>query len=117
MTKLRVGTSSLAGEAGTFLAIDKGYLRDEGIEVDVVGGISGSPNAIAAIAGGNLDIVTSGFDPPILTGVTGGVVRIVAPLSTADPQDRSSSLIVRKDLLDRGIILEDLGGRTTWRRK
>src|SRR5439155_4722265 len=24
---------------------------------------------------------------------------------------------IRKDLLDKGIVLEDLGGRTTWRRK
>jgi NitT/TauT family transport system substrate-binding protein len=102
LRKLRVGTSSLAGEAGTFLAMDKGYLRDEGIDVEIVGGISGSPNAIAAIAGGNLDIVTSGFDPPVLNGAASGVLRIVAPLSTADPRDRSSSLVVRQEHLDRG---------------
>src|SRR4051794_334207 len=109
---LRYGTAGLIGEAGVFAAIEKGYFREEGIEVDLVP-FRVSAEMTAPLATGEVAFGSMGLDASLFNAVERGIpLKIVGYNAIINTRDTSGSWMVRQDLLDSGRFkeLSDLRG-------
>jgi NitT/TauT family transport system substrate-binding protein len=112
LVKVKIGVNGFALEAGHYLADDRGYFREEGLDVEFMP-FSRGIEQIAPLTTGEIHFGNLGPDPGLFNAVLRGIdVRIVAHNGWATPQDGHSGLIDRKDLLDSGQIKEpkDLKG-------
>jgi NitT/TauT family transport system substrate-binding protein len=111
---VRYGTISIAPEAAVFIACERGYFRDEGLDVEFTQFTSGAEQT-PLLATGTLHFGAGGPDPSVLNANTQNIgVKLVGHNSIATPEDRSAAFIVRKDLLDSGKVASahDLKGLT-----
>jgi NitT/TauT family transport system substrate-binding protein len=112
-TVVRVGTLNNATDAPFFLAQERGYLREEGLDMETTAFDSGQM-MIAPLGADQLDAGGGAVGPGLFNAVLRGIpVRIVADLARAAPGTRFNCLFVRKDLLDSGAVrsFADLRGR------
>ncbi len=87
---------------GVYIALERGYFAEEGLEVELVP-TSANPDTIAALVTGELDFSSGGPEPIIFNAAARGVgVKIVAYNVQIGTGDLSSGFLVRKDLLDSG---------------
>jgi NitT/TauT family transport system substrate-binding protein len=111
---VRISTLGLSGEAGTFLAVDRGYFKAEGIEVEFVPGLQGTA-VLGALLSGDLELGSIALDVSAINAVSRNVdERIVAPLSYIPAGDKNAALLIRQDHIDSGRYREprDLKGLT-----
>jgi NitT/TauT family transport system substrate-binding protein len=99
---LKVGTAGLIGEAAIFAGIERGYFREEGLEVELVpfrsGGEQTPPLATGEIAFGSV-----GLDPSFFNAVERGIpLKLVGYNAIINARDTSGSWMVRQDLVDSG---------------
>jgi NitT/TauT family transport system substrate-binding protein len=100
--KVRAGTLSLAVEAPLYVAFDKGYFRDEGLDVDIIPFATGG-DQIAPITTGQLDIASASPDPSQFNAIARGIdIKLVDTTSIWVPGSNVSALVVRQDLIDSG---------------
>lgn len=110
---VRCGTTNSLSEAGQFIAVERGYFREQGLDVDF-SSFDSAAGMIAPMASGQLDVGVGGVGAGMFNAVARGVpIRIVGPLARHDSGASSVYLTVRKDLVDSGQIRDyaDLGGR------
>lgn len=106
-----VGGSS--ADAATFVAIEKGYFEEQGIEVELQRFDSGA-RMVAPLGSGQLDVGSGGISAGLFNAIADGVgLRIVADKARVVPPG-FASLLVSKDLVDSGEYQDfaDLEGRT-----
>jgi NitT/TauT family transport system substrate-binding protein len=112
---VRVGTVNSTSDAGLFIAIEKGYFRDEGIEVETTN-FQTAAQMIAPLGTGQLAVATGAIAAGVFNAAARDVpLRIVADKgSTPSPEWDFSALMVRKDLIDSGRVRDyaDLKGLT-----
>ena len=105
--KLRLGyLRSDLHHLAAWVAIEKGYFRDEGLEVEVAGIFNAGPEEMSAFASKSLDVGDLGMAPSV-TGVAnraGGVKA--AALANAE----GSAIVVRADSPVREV--KELAGKT-----
>jgi NitT/TauT family transport system substrate-binding protein len=114
LIKVRMGVMGIAPEAGLYIAIERGYFRDEGLELELVPFRSGA-DQMAPLATGELQMGDGGLDPSLFNAVQRDIgVKIVGHNAMATPGDASAALVVRQDLVDSGQVREikDLQGLT-----
>jgi NitT/TauT family transport system substrate-binding protein len=100
--KVRTGTLSLANEAPLYVAFDKGYFREEGLDVDIIPFATGG-DQIAPITTGQLDIASASPDPSQFNAIARGIdIKLVEATSIWVPGSNVSALVVRQDLVDSG---------------
>src|SRR5436305_7441846 len=110
--KVAVGTGGSASDAPFYIAYDKGFFKDEGLDVDLIVLDSGA-KVIAPLGTGELDVgsgaLSVGFWNALLRGVK---FRIVADRGHAEEGYRYQTVFIRKDLVDGGQFksLKDLKG-------
>jgi len=96
-----------------YLGIEKGYFKEEGVNIDLVPG--GPFEAMfPALASGQIDVLQGGVPPSLFNGITRGLgIKIVADTVDTAP-GRSLFFVVRKDLIDSGAIKDyvDFKGKT-----
>src|SRR5690349_348754 len=110
---IRVGTVASAGDANFYWAQERGYLREEGLDLDTQV-FNGAQVMIPPLGADQLDVGGGGPGPGLFNAILRGVsVRIVADRSRAVPNVRNQCVAVRKPLLDSGAIrgFADLRGR------
>jgi NitT/TauT family transport system substrate-binding protein len=110
---VRVGTILNASDAPFYLAQERGYLREEGLDLEVTQ-FDGAQRAIAPLGADQLDVAAGGPGPGLFNAIQRGIgLRIVADRSRAVPGTRFNCLVVRKALLDSGAVrsFADLRGR------
>jgi NitT/TauT family transport system substrate-binding protein len=99
--------------APMFIAQDKGYFTQAGVEVEMAT-LWVASELIAAMAAGELDGSAGGFGPAQMNAVNQGIldVRLIAPLHSEKPPV-ATPLVVRKALWDDGSVrsVADLKGR------
>lgn len=103
--KVRVGAMMLTGEAGVYVALEKGFFREEGVEAPVV--VFGrSTEAIQAQTTGDLDVSYQGVSAGIFNLINRGFdLKLVAGGAVSGKYGKKSSasaIVVRKDLWESG---------------
>jgi NitT/TauT family transport system substrate-binding protein len=111
---VRVGILRILVDAGLLVAAEKGYFRDEGIDVSFET-FRSSSEQIPLLATGDLQFGTGAIDPALFNGVARDIsIRIVAQNSSNSPTLGAGTLVARQDLYDSGAldIMSELKGRT-----
>jgi NitT/TauT family transport system substrate-binding protein len=99
--------------APLYVAIEKGYFAEQGIEV-MLETVTAGQDAMALAANSQLDAVVAGFSVALFNAVDRGLdIRVVGSMGTQPKQGRPTALMVRNDLLGGGQVKEmsDLNGR------
>ena len=110
--KVAVGTGGSASDAPFYIAHDRGFFKDEGLDVDLIVLDSGA-KVIAPLGTGELDVgsgaLSVGFWNALIRGVK---FRIVADRGHTEPGYLYQTVFMRKDLIDSGQFksLKDLKG-------
>jgi NitT/TauT family transport system substrate-binding protein len=110
--KVAVGTGGSASDAPFYIAYDKGFFKDEGLDVDLIVLDSGA-KVIAPLGTGELDVGSGALSVGFWNALVRGVkFRIVADRGHAEPGYLYQTVFMRKDLIDGGQFksLADLKG-------
>lgn len=111
-TKVKVGVIGTYNEVGLYVAQEKGYFKELGLDVEFVK-FAGGAQQVQPLATGQIDYATPSPDPAMFNAVGRGIgLKIVSPLGIVDMGSRSAALVVRKDLTTSGRYktLADLKG-------
>jgi NitT/TauT family transport system substrate-binding protein len=98
--------------AARYVAIERGYFREEGIEIEMVPSTT-SAQMLPSLAAGQVDMGLGGPAAGLFNAIAQGIpVRMILDMWTAYPVDKGGGLIGRKDLMDSGQLreLRDLKG-------
>jgi NitT/TauT family transport system substrate-binding protein len=109
---VRVGHVPVTIYAPLFVALEKGYFEEEGMQVELLP-VEGGTENVVQVAAGNFDVAGGGIGAGMLNAVERGIeFEIVAPLHTERPP-LTSPLVVSKARYDSGEITEvaDLAGK------
>jgi len=100
--QLRVGVIGLVGEVGMFVAQERGYFQDEGLEVELVP-FRGVAEALPALASGQIALSGGAPDPSVFNAARRDIgVKMISSLSIVVPGDWGGALVIRQDHLDSG---------------
>jgi ABC-type nitrate/sulfonate/bicarbonate transport system substrate-binding protein len=100
-----VGAATADLPFGSIVALDRGYFRDLGIEIDFKGRVGDSAAAMTAAAANNLDVAAAATGPALFNSAARGIeLSIVAANYEVAPSDRSQCWVVRKDLIESGQV-------------
>lgn len=109
---LKMAETPGTSNAGVYIALSRGYFRDEGLEVTLETFDSGE-RAIPALATNQVDVAGIGVSAGLYNAIARGLpLKIVGGLSYNEPGFSSTGLLVRKDLIDSGRVRDypDLRG-------
>lgn len=110
---VHVGVLNIASDAAFFLAEERGYLREEGLELETTR-FDSAQRMTTPLGADQLDVGAGAPGPGLYNAILRGIdLRIVADRGRAVPGVRFNCLVVRKDLLDSGAVrtMADLRGR------
>jgi ABC-type nitrate/sulfonate/bicarbonate transport system substrate-binding protein len=111
-TMLKVGMNIGASDAGFFLAMDKGYFAEQGIDIDILRG--SGPEFVPPLATGEMDVIGPAVSAALLNAMARDIpMRIVADKGSDPPGFSYQVMALRKDLWDSGQVRDwgDLRGR------
>ncbi|EGO64330.1 ABC transporter substrate-binding protein [Acetonema longum] len=101
--KLTVGMLKLTSSAPLFIGIEKGFFREQGLEIDVKWFEAAHPIAVAT-ASNQVDVGGTGITASLLNMVAGGQnLSIVADKGREEKGYSSSALLVTTDLWNQGV--------------
>lgn len=110
---VRMGYLGVSSDAGIFIALDKGYFREQGLELSLERFGIGA-DQMALLGAGRLDIASGAPSPTLFNAVARGLpVAVVADKGSLRKGFGFNVLVVRKTLVDSGQFkgLSDLRGR------
>jgi len=109
---VKIGVIGILAEAGLYVAAERGFFKEQGIEVEFLKDMYG-PDGFPALATGQMDGMGGAFGPELVNAVQRGInVKVVAGMSSYIPGWDSGFLTVRKELIDSGRVKDwkDLKG-------
>jgi NitT/TauT family transport system substrate-binding protein len=102
--------TSSAQDGPVYIADERGYFREQGLEVEIIK-FATATEIIPALAQGHLDVGAGGTGAALFNGLATGLdIRIVADKGYAGP-DSSPGWLVRTDLADQIRTPADVRGR------
>jgi len=110
---LRLGIVGSATDAGFFIALERGYFRDQGLELDTTT-FDSAARMVAPLAAGQLDVGGGSHSAGLFNAMARGIaIKIVADKGSSPPGHGFTTLMFRKDLADSGRLRNpgDLRGR------
>jgi len=106
--KVKFGSIGTAGGIATFIAYDKGYYKDEGLDVEITNFRTGG-DMIAPLSQGELHVGSGAINTALFNAIVRDIsMRVVAANSDVE---RSFGLVVRADLAGQIKDWGDLKGR------
>ena len=110
--KVRIGALRLTSSAPLFIAVEKGYFADEGLDAELKFMKSAQPVAMA-LASGDIDVGATGLTAGLYNAAANGLkVSIVADKGRVWPGYRLVGLMVSNDAWEKGVrTLSDLKGK------
>jgi NitT/TauT family transport system substrate-binding protein len=111
-TTLKIAGQPSIPSAARYVAIERGYFREEGIALEEVPSTT-SAQMLPSLAAGQIDMGLGGATSGLFNAIAQGIpVRMTLDMWTAYPEDRGGGLIIRKDLADSGQVRDfgDLAG-------
>ncbi len=109
LTEIDMGIAPVVPNASTFLAIDKGYVRDAGFELKIETSNSAA-TLIPFLANGRVKVVQGGISLGFFNAVAQGLPLTLALDSGSTPIN--TDLLVRPDLADAIKNIRDMKGRS-----
>jgi NitT/TauT family transport system substrate-binding protein len=98
---VRIPNIGLSAQGPTYLALEQGYFRELGIEVELIP-LNSSSEMVALLSSEQLDVGFMAISPAIFNAVARGVgIRMVADHGSTIPGRSTPSLAVRTDILER----------------
>jgi NitT/TauT family transport system substrate-binding protein len=96
---------------GMYVAAEKGYFKERGLDVDLV--IVRGGDTTYQVAGQTIEFSGGSADSAFFNSIKRGLPLItIGSLALTDPSKSSNPLVVRKDLYDAGLTkIEDLKGK------
>lgn len=113
LTLVKWATAPVISAAPTYVAMEKGYFRQEGLDVQVVT-TRASDIRLKALIAGDVQLMLGGFGADIINAVhEGAPVRIVADSGQTRPGFPYGVWLVRADLWESGAVrsYKDLKGK------
>jgi NitT/TauT family transport system substrate-binding protein len=110
---VRVGVLGQAADAPFHLAKERGYLAEEGLDLEAIT-FDSAQRMIAPLGADQLDAGYGAPGPGLVNANQRGInIRIVGGFASVPPGNRYNCLYIRKDLLDSGQVrgFADLRGR------
>ncbi|HKX19395.1 MAG TPA: ABC transporter substrate-binding protein [bacterium] len=110
----RLGYIGISSDAGIFIAIDKGYFKEQSVEVSLERFGLGA-DQMALLGAGQLDVASGAVSPTMFNAIARGLpIAVVADKGSFRTGFGFNVLVVRKMLVDGGQFktLADLRGRT-----
>lgn len=110
---VRVNIVGTTTEGGIFTAIEKGYFKEQGIELKTLPGTTVISDTISQLVSGDLDIGVMNMGGPYINARTRNVpIKIILPSYVISPGEVTTGVVIRKDLIDSGRYKEakDLKG-------
>lgn len=100
--KIRVGIIAAMFDSLSIIAMENGYFRDEGLDVEIKA-FPGSGDAAQALAIGALEVLASGPNPMLFNAKQRGIdLTIVASAGQHSPGHGSISFVMRRDHVESG---------------
>lgn len=112
-TKVRLGVVSSTSDSGFFIAMDKGYFQEQGIDVETTS-FGSAAQMVAPLGAGQLDVGGGAPSAALFNAVGRDVnIKIVADKGRTSKGGGYQGVVVRKDLWDSGQVRSyaDLKGR------
>jgi NitT/TauT family transport system substrate-binding protein len=109
---VRIGSQFASTDVGHYLALERGYFQQEGLDVEFVS-FANASEMIPALATERIEVGGIGGNPAMWNAVARGVrLKLVLDKGSARPGTGNTALVIRKDLYDagRGHRLDDLRG-------
>ncbi|HTK36399.1 MAG TPA: ABC transporter substrate-binding protein [Caulobacteraceae bacterium] len=101
-TKLKLGVVSALFDSGSLIALEKGYFREQGLDVEVKI-FPGTADANQALSIGAVDVIESGISPTIFNAKLRHIdMSIVASAGANMPGHGTISVVLRKSLVKSG---------------
>jgi NitT/TauT family transport system substrate-binding protein len=101
---VRVGLVGSASDAGIYIAQEKGYFREQGLELEL-SQFQALQQQVPLLGSGQLDVGGGGTNAGLINAVAVDVpLRIVADKGSLYPGFRWQGFVVRKDLMDSGAV-------------
>ena len=101
---VRVGLLNATADAGIYIAQEKGYFREEGIELETTLYPSGV-TMVPALTSGQLDVGGGELSAALVFAVSRDIpIKIVADKGSTPPGFGFQALVLRKDLIDTGRV-------------
>jgi NitT/TauT family transport system substrate-binding protein len=110
---LRVWDSGSTIQAPLYIAKERGYLQEQGLDVEAVP-IAGALDAqVPALSTGQLDVGGGGFLPALLNAIGRGIPLRITAIGALHTPGRSQLIVARKDLVESGHLntYADLKGK------
>jgi NitT/TauT family transport system substrate-binding protein len=108
---LKVGAIGALSDAGIFIAYEKGFFRDEGLDVEIVS-FKAAPQILPAIATGEVQASGSAVSPALFNAFQRGVgMKVVADKGQVSKGFGFAALAIRSDLVDTVHDFKDFKGR------
>jgi NitT/TauT family transport system substrate-binding protein len=99
---IKINTSQILPESGTFVAMDRGYFDQEGIDVELVP-VNGSAETIPMLSSDQIQLGYANPDPSAFNAIARGIgIKVIFPQLVLLPGAAPSSIVVRQDLVDSG---------------
>lgn len=100
--QVAVGATSSTSDAPIYIAEQKGFFRQEGLDVTVTNFRSAS-DMVAPLGAGQLDAGAGSAGAALYNAVARGIkIRIVADKASSPPGYGATKILVRRDLVDSG---------------
>ena len=109
---VKVGVANAISDAGLFIAKEKGYFQQEGLNVEIISFASGA-NMVVPLGSGQLDVGGGSAAASFYNAYARGIkMKIVADKASSTPGYPVNRLVVRSDLVKSGRFktLADLRG-------
>ncbi len=109
---VHIGYLGLATDAGIFIALEKGYFREQGIEVSLERFATGAEQMVL-LGSGRLEIASGSPSPAFFNAILHGLpIVAVADKGSARKGFSAAAVVIRKALVDSGRFrsLKDLKG-------
>ncbi len=113
LVTLKISLQPYISQAPVFIALEEGYFREQGLDIEFVE-IKGSEQSVPALARGYLDVGTHATGSSLFAAVSKGLkIKVVGDKVHLEKGINYFSIIARKDLYDSGKLttIEQLRGK------
>ncbi|MCL5962129.1 MAG: ABC transporter substrate-binding protein [Chloroflexi bacterium] len=103
LTKVRLGVLSSLSDSGNFIAQEKGYFKQQGLDVEFIR-FGNAAEMIAPLGAGQLDVGGGAPGVGLANAIARNVdIKIVADKGSTPKGNGFEAIVVRKDLWDAGV--------------